>query len=82
VEVYEIQDEMEDRFGKLDTPTKQFIDLIVIKITALSKEIKTISNYEMNISIVYENEQKKIIKSKSRDDDDLILAVMKFLNKN
>ena len=26
--VYEIQDEMEDRFGKMDTPTAQFLDLI------------------------------------------------------
>jgi transcription-repair coupling factor (superfamily II helicase) len=79
-EVYEIQDEMEDRFGKLDLPTKQFIELIIIKIGALSKEIKTISNYETNISIVYQDEQKEVIKSNSRDDDDLISAVMRFLN--
>ncbi len=78
-EVYEIQDEMEDRFGKLDLPTKQFIELIVIKIMALDKKIKTISNYEMNISIVYEDGKKETIKSPSRDDDDLITTTLKYL---
>jgi transcription-repair coupling factor (superfamily II helicase) len=81
-EVYKIQDEMEDRFGKLDIPTKQFIELIIMKILALSKGIKTISNYEMNISIVYENDKKDLIKSHSKDDDDLIDAVLKYLNKD
>lgn len=80
VEVFEIQDEMEDRFGKLDLPTKQFLELIIIKITALEKNIKTISNYEMNISIVYQDESKKTIISKSRDDDDLIKTVLKFIS--
>ena len=77
--VYEIQDEMEDRFGKLDLPTKQFIELIVIKINAMDKKIKTISNYEMNISIVYQDDKKIVIKSPSRDDDDLINTTLKFL---
>ncbi len=79
VEVYEIQDEMEDRFGKLDIPTKQFIELIIIKITALGKGIKTISNYEMNISIVYEDNKKIVLKSPSKDDD-LINTTLKYLN--
>jgi transcription-repair coupling factor (superfamily II helicase) len=33
--VYEIEEEMEDRFGKPDIPTKQFIELIIIKILAI-----------------------------------------------
>lgn len=78
-EVFEIQDEMEDRFGKLDTATSQFIDLIIIKINALEKRIKNISNYEMNITIVYEDDNKVLIKSPSRDDDDLIKTTMKYL---
>ena len=41
--LFEIQDEMEDRFGKLDTPTKQFIELILIKILSISKNIKSIT---------------------------------------
>ena len=80
-EVYEIQDEMEDRFGKLDLPAKQFIELILIKINALHKKIKTISNYNMNITIVYNNEQKTTLKSPSRDDDDLIITTLNYLTK-
>jgi transcription-repair coupling factor (superfamily II helicase) len=80
-QLYEIQDEMEDRFGKLDIVTKQFIDLINIKIKALSQNIKSISNYEINISIVYNDDTKVTIKSSSKDDDDLIKTVLKFLNR-
>ena len=80
-EVYSIQDEMEDRFGKLDLPTKQFIELIIIKINALNKKIKTISNYDMNITIVYNDEKKEMIKSRSRDDDDLIITTLNYLTK-
>ena len=79
-EIYEIQNEMEDRFGSLDTPTKQFIDLIIIKLLAINKNIKSISNYEMNISITFNDDKKQLIKSKSKDDDDIIDTVMKFLN--
>jgi len=80
-DVFMIQDEMEDRFGKLDLPTKQFIELIIIKINALEKHIKTISNYDMNITIVYNDETKETIKANSRDDDDLINATMSYLTK-
>jgi transcription-repair coupling factor (superfamily II helicase) len=78
-EVFDIQDEMEDRFGSLDEPTKQFIDLIVIKILAQIKNIKTISNYEVNISFVDNNDTKTTIKSSSKDSDDIIKAVLRFL---
>jgi transcription-repair coupling factor (superfamily II helicase) len=80
-EVYSIQDEMEDRFGKLDLPTRQFMELILIKINALHKKIKTISNYDMNITIVYNDEKKETIKSPSRDDDDLIITTLNYLTK-
>ena len=78
--VFEIQDEIEDRFGKLDIPTKQFIDLIIIKILAKEKNIKAISNYDMNISITKQNDEKIMIKAPSKDDDDIIDSVLKFLN--
>lgn len=80
-EVYSIQDEMEDRFGRLDLPTKQFMELIIIKINALGKKIKTISNYDMNITIVYNDDKKETIKSPSRDDDDLIITTLNYLTK-
>ena len=80
-EIYEIANEMEDRFGRFDTSTAQFIDLILIKAKASQHNIKSISNYDMNISITYENDKKELIKSKSKDDDDIIKAVLQYLNR-
>ena len=80
-DVYKIEEEMEDRFGKPDLPTKQFIELIIIKILALEKGIKMIGSYEMNVTFTYEGEVKQTIKSPSRDDDDIINTTLKFLRK-
>lgn len=80
-EVYEIEGEIEDRFGKLDTYTKQFLDLIIIKILA-SKNYKLLSNFEQNICFVKDDESKEIIKAKSKDDDDIIEAILMHLRKN
>ncbi len=79
--VYEIEEEMEDRFGKLDTTTKQFIELILIKIHATQKEIKMISSYEMNITFTKKDETKETIKSPSKDDDDIIATTLSYLRK-
>jgi len=78
-EVYEIEEETIDRFGKPDSPTKQFFELMVIKLLSLEKKIKLISNYGQNITIVYANDSKETIKSDSKDDDDLIKAVLYYL---
>ena len=80
-EVYEIEEEMIDRFGKLDELTKNFLEIIVIKILAGEKGIKMISSYAQNITIVYDDEKKEQLKSPSRDDDDIIATVLKFLRK-
>ena len=80
-EVYSIEEEMEDRFGKPDTPTKQFLELIIIKILALQKNIKTISSYEMNITFVSNDDSKQSIKSPSKDDDDIIATTLQYLRK-
>ncbi|MCV3464615.1 DEAD/DEAH box helicase [Campylobacter lari] len=80
-EVYEIESEMNDRFGKLDIFTKQFLDLIIIKILA-SKHYKLISNYEQNICFVKDDDSKEVIKAKSKDDDDVIEAVLMHLRKS
>ena len=79
--VYEIEEEMEDRFGKPDTPTKQFLELIMIKILALQKEIKTVSSYEMNVTFTKNDDTKETIKSPSKDDDDIIATTLKYLRK-
>lgn len=80
-EVYVIEEEMEDRFGKPDTPTKQFIELILIKILALQKGIKTISSYEMNVTFADMKEAKVTVKSPSKDDDDIIATALQYLRK-
>lgn len=79
VEVYEIEEEVIDRFGELDDATKQFFELMVIKLLALEKEIKSIMNYGQNITMVYHNEKKEMVKSDSKDDDDIIRATLKYL---
>ncbi|EGK8126924.1 DEAD/DEAH box helicase [Campylobacter lari] len=80
-EVYEIESEMNDRFGRPDIFTKQFLDLIIIKILA-SKHYKLVSNYEQNICFVKDDESKEVIKAKSKDDDDVIEAILMHLRKS
>ncbi|MBE0490701.1 MAG: transcription-repair coupling factor [Sulfurospirillum sp.] len=80
-EVLEIEEEMVDRFGKLDVQTKQFLDLITIKILASINDVVFISNYGQNITIKEQNETKTLIKARSKDDDDIIIAVLEYLRK-
>ncbi|TKX31740.1 DEAD/DEAH box helicase [Campylobacter estrildidarum] len=79
-EIYEIEGEIEDRFGKLDVYTKQFLSLMMIKILALGK-FKIISNFEQNIQFVNFNDEKEFIKARSKDDDDVIEAILTHLRK-
>jgi len=79
VEIYEIEEELIDRFGELDIPTKQFMELMVIKLLSLDKKIKSVSNYGQNISFTYMDNKKENIKAHSKDDDDIIKATLKFL---
>ena len=80
-DVYKIEEEMEDRFGKPDIFTKQFIELIIIKILALNKGIQNISSYEMNITFTKDDATKESIKSPSKDDDDIIATTLRYLRK-
>ncbi len=82
VEIYEIQEEVMDRFGELDTPTSQFFELMVIKLLSLDKRIKSVSNYGQNITFTYLNDSKESIKSDSKDDDDIIKATLYYLRNN
>jgi len=78
-EVYEIESEMQDRFGRLDAPTLQFLQLIIIKILAIKKGIIAISNYQQSITVTEANGQKRVVKSPSKDDDDILNTVLKTL---
>ncbi len=81
-EVYELGAEIEDRFGKLDAYTKQFLDIIVIKILACEQGFKSVSNYEQNISLTKIDDTKVILKSRSKDDDDVLAQTLAYLRKN
>lgn len=80
-EVFEIEGEIEDRFGRLDTPTTQFLQMMIVKILATSKEIKSISNYGQNITLLDKNDDKTLLKSKSKDDDDILDTLLVYLRK-
>ena len=80
-EVYEIESEIADRFGKLDTITRQFIDVIVMKVLAREQGISKVSSYGENVFIEFREEGKEriVLKSPSKDDDDIIATAMGFL---
>ncbi|MFT7824498.1 MAG: transcription-repair coupling factor [Sulfurimonas sp.] len=82
-EVYEISSEIEDRFGKLDTVTRQFIDVIVLKVLARQQGISKVSSYGENVFIefVEEGKDRIVLKSSSKDDDDIIATTMEYLKK-
>jgi len=82
IEIYEIEEEVIDRFAEVDTPTKQFFELMVIKLLAIEKKIKSISNYGQNITLTYFNDAKETIKSESKDDDDIIKVTLYYLRNN
>ncbi|NLY03928.1 MAG: transcription-repair coupling factor, partial [Campylobacter sp.] len=80
-EVYEIASEMEDRFGKIDLYTKQFLDLMMVKILALKCGYQALSNYETNVSLMRVDGQKTLLKAKSKDDDDILAVILQTLRK-
>ncbi|MEA1917316.1 MAG: transcription-repair coupling factor [Campylobacterota bacterium] len=81
-EIYEIEEEVVERFGELDAPTKQFFELMIIKLLALEKNIIKVSNYAQNITFEYQSNKKEVVKSSSKDDDDIIKAVLYYLRNN
>ncbi|MEY3090932.1 MAG: hypothetical protein RL113_1248 [Pseudomonadota bacterium] len=82
-EVYEIESEIADRFGKLDVITRQFIDVIILKVLARCTGISKISSYGENVFIEFAEEGKErlVLKSRSKDDDDIIATAMAYLKK-
>ena len=82
VEIYEVEEELIDRFGELNMPTKQFIELMVIKLLALEKDVKSIMNYGQNITFTYFNDSKESVKADSKDDDDIIKKTLFYLRNN
>ncbi len=81
-EVYEIEQEIADRFGKLDTISRQFIDVMVMKVLAKEQKISKIANSgeKVFIEFVDKSRERLFLKAYSKDDDDLIGCVMGYLN--
>jgi len=81
VEVYDLETEIADRFGKLDTITRQFIDVMIMKVLAREKSISKVSSYDDKVFIEFiaNDKDRVILKSPSRDDDDVIATAMEYL---
>ncbi len=78
-EVSEIEEEIVDRFGKMDLSTKNFLDIITIKLLAKEAGIRRITNYGQNISVEFEDGVKERLKARSKDEDDILNEVLRYL---
>ncbi|GAA8901357.1 transcription-repair coupling factor [Helicobacter pylori] len=78
-EVGQIHEEIEDRFGKIDDLSAQFLQIITLKILANQLGIIKLSNFNQNITIVYSDEKKENLKAPSKDDNDILETLLKHL---
>jgi transcription-repair coupling factor (superfamily II helicase) len=80
-DVYDIEEEINDRFGDIDEYTKIFLDIVIIKILARNKDIKTIMNYEKTITIIYDDEKTQTLKAQDDENRDIVDTILNFLKK-
>lgn len=78
-EVGQIHEEIEDRFGKIDDLSAQFLQIITLKILANQLGILKLSNFNQNITITYGDEKKESLKAPSKDDNDILETLLKYL---
>lgn len=78
-EVYDIEDEIVQRFGVMDSYTRRFLQLMLAKFLATKKGIKLITNYNENITLTLENGEKVALKSEDRDDDSVLETILEYL---
>ncbi|GAA9352820.1 transcription-repair coupling factor [Helicobacter pylori] len=78
-EVGQIHEEIEDRFGKIDDLSAQFLQIITLKILANQLGIIKLSNFNQNITITYSGEHKESLKAPSKDDNDILETLLKHL---
>ncbi|GAA7428691.1 transcription-repair coupling factor [Helicobacter pylori] len=79
-EVGQIHEEIEDRFGKIDDLSAQFLQIITLKILANQLDIIKLSNFNQNITIAYSDEKKESLKAPSKDDNDILETLLKHLH--
>ncbi|MFB1280393.1 transcription-repair coupling factor [Helicobacter pylori] len=78
-EVGQIHEEIEDRFGKIDDLSAQFLQIITLKILANQLGIIKLSNFNQNITLAYSDEHKESLKAPSKDDNDILETLLKHL---
>ncbi|MGL2753057.1 transcription-repair coupling factor [Helicobacter pylori] len=78
-EVGQIHEEIEDRFGKMDDLSAQFLQIITLKILANQLGIIKLSNFNQNITLTYSDEKKESLKAPSKDDNDILETLLKHL---
>ncbi|MGN8512196.1 transcription-repair coupling factor [Helicobacter pylori] len=78
-EVGQIHEEIEDRFGKIDDLSAQFLQIITLKILANQLGITKLSNFNQNITLTYSDENKESLKAPSKDDNDILETLLKHL---
>ncbi|GAA8951589.1 transcription-repair coupling factor [Helicobacter pylori] len=78
-EVGQIHEEIEDRFGKIDDLSAQFLQIITLKTLANQLGIIKLSNFNQNITITYSDEKKESLKAPSKDDNDILETLLKHL---
>ncbi len=78
-DIFAIESEINDRFGKLDSFSMRFLQLILIKFVANKLDIKTIMNYNRHITIIYNNERKITFDAAEIDDDSVIESTLLYL---
>ncbi|WRE34680.1 transcription-repair coupling factor [Helicobacter pylori] len=78
-EMGQIHEEIEDRFGKIDDLSAQFLQIITLKILANQLGIIKLSNFNQNITITYSDEKKESLKAPSKDDNDILETLLKHL---
>ncbi len=78
-EVGQIHEEIEDRFGKIDDLSAQFLQIITLKILVNQLGIIKLSNFNQNITLTYSDEKKESLKAPSKDDNDILETLLKHL---
>ncbi|GAA7017183.1 transcription-repair coupling factor [Helicobacter pylori] len=78
-DVGQIHEEIEDRFGKIDDLSAQFLQIITLKILANQLGIIKLSNFNQNITLTYNDEHKESLKAPSKDDNDILETLLKHL---
>lgn len=78
-EVNDIESEIFDRFGKLDSVSEAFIELIRIKVLANKLGIKQILHYGQNLTLTRADNTKESLRAESKDWDNVLSCLLGYL---